>query len=599
MKKTEKRFNRLSALMFCIERELKYGWYLLIPLLAITVVLSLIPSLSGYISKDIVDDLSNGLADGFNDSLIDALYVSIILLFIARVIPTLLNSVMSRLNELITDRVNYGLTLESKPWVDRLSPLAYQKKDVDQNSHLITDSNGRVVDVISDLISLIGEIVSIAAATVVCISISPWMIFLPIAVIPYTILAIKLTRPEEERYQKLFKYSDITFDLSMNYSNPDTVGEMKLFGGDREIGRRLDVVNDERAKVLAEQEKNYTGFFAQIPMLFVKTVQAIAYVYITCLIFSGNGTVGDFVLFTSISYIFSGYSSLSNNIKNLMSTLIETRWYCNFIYNNEFTEPYSESAPKPGKITSIRLENVSFKYPTRETYALENISAEFNEGEYTAIVGLNGAGKSTLIKLICGFYTPTSGIIYYNGIPHTQLNPDDVRKEMSIISQTYMKYGVSFEDNIVFGKMRDERFKYISDVLDLDSVVSGDVSKYKKQMISNLNAGGLELSEGQWQRLAVARGIYKDSASVLLMDEPSSALDAYSEDALLNSVKNENTSFGIKFIVTHRLACVMDINHIIVIENGHLIENGTHEELMKLDSGVYHSLFTTQAEKYE
>ncbi|MCD8003880.1 MAG: ABC transporter ATP-binding protein/permease [Clostridia bacterium] len=590
--------GRLSALFFAVGREMKYGWYLLIPTIVLSIVIGFIPSLSGYASKDIVDSLSEGIADGFDETLINVLIISTVTLFLLRVLPTLLYSLRSRLSDMTSVRVNYGLTLESKPMIDRLSPLAYFKKDVDKNSHLIAGSNGRVVDVVSQIVSLIGEIAGIVAATIACVSISPWMVLLPIAVIPYTILAMKFTRSLDERMSKLFKYSDITLDLSDNFSKADTVGEMKIFGGDRAVGKRLDSVNEEKAQVEAEQEKEYSGFFSTIPMIFVKTVQALAYVWITYLVFTGKGTVGDFVLFTSVSYIFSGYSSLSNGIKNLMATLVSTKWYRNFVYNNDFTESYSENAPELGKITSIRLENVSFRYPSREEYALSDFSAEFHAGEYTAVVGLNGAGKTTLMKLIAGLLPPTSGTIYYNGIPHTELNLDDIRRQMSIISQNYVKYCVSFEDNVAFGDMRGVEFAGIADMLELDSVIDGDREKYKAPMISRFNEGGLELSEGQWQRLAVARGLYKSSASVLLMDEPSSALDAQSEDMLLSGVKRDD-NFGIKFIVTHRLACVTDITRAIVIENGRMIESGTHDELMRIDGGVYRELFTTQAEKYE
>lgn len=590
--------GRLSALFFAVGREMKYGWYLLIPTIVLSIVIGFIPSLSGYASKDIVDSLSEGISDGFDEALINVLIISTVTLFLLRVLPTLLYSLKSRLSDMTSVRVNYGLTLESKPMIDRLSPLAYFKKDVDKNSHLIAGSNGRVVDVVSQIVSLIGEIAGIVAATIACVSISPWMVLLPIAVIPYTILAMKFTRSLDERMSKLFKYWDITLDLSDNFSKADTVGEMKLFGGDRAIGKRLDSVNEEKAQVEVEQEKEYSGFFSTIPMIFVKTVQALAYVWITYLVFTGKGTVGDFVLFTSVSYIFSGYSSLSNGIKNLMATLVETKWYRNFVYNNDFTESYSENAPELGKITSIHLENVSFRYPSREEYALSDFSAEFHAGEYTAVVGLNGAGKTTLMKLIAGLLPPTSGTIYYNGIPHTELNLDDIRRQMSIISQNYVKYCVSFEDNVAFGDMRGVEFAGIADMLELDSVIDGDREKYKAPMISRFNEGGLELSEGQWQRLAVARGLYKSSASVLLMDEPSSALDAQSEDMLLSGVKRDD-NFGIKFIVTHRLACVTDITRAIVIENGHMIESGTHDELMRIDGGVYRELFTTQAEKYE
>ncbi|MCD7788306.1 MAG: hypothetical protein LUH59_05195 [Firmicutes bacterium] len=270
--------GRLSALFFAVGREMKYGWYLLIPTIILSIVIGFIPSLSGYASKDIVDSLSEGISDGFDEALINVLIISTVTLFLLRVLPTLLYSLRSRLSDMTSVRVNYGLTLESKPMIDRLSPLAYFKKDVDKNSHLIAGSNGRVVDVVSQIVSLIGEIAGIVAATIACVSISPWMVLLPIAVIPYTILAMKFTRSLDERMSKLFKYWDITFDLSENFSQADTVGEMKLFGGDRAVGKRLDSVNEEKAQVEAEQEKEYSGFFSTIPMIFVKTVQALAYV---------------------------------------------------------------------------------------------------------------------------------------------------------------------------------------------------------------------------------------------------------------------------------------------------------------------------------
>ena len=198
---------------------------------------------------------------------------------------------------------------------------------------------------------------------------------------------------------------------------------------------------------------------------------------------------------------------------------------------------------------------------------------------------------------MCGLYTPDSGTIYYNGIPHNQLNPADIRQRMTMISQNYFKYGISFEDNVVFGNQEKGKFRSLAEQLNFCEITGGDEEKYHRYMLSQYNDNALELSEGQWQRLAVARGLNKSEASVLFMDEPSSALDAYSEDMLFDCVKKDH-SFGIKFVVTHRLACVKDISRIVVLENGRIIEDGSHTALIR-EGGLYAELFTTQAGKYD
>lgn len=144
---------------------------------------------------------------------------------------------------------------------------------------------------------------------------------------------------------------------------------------------------------------------------------------------------------------------------------------------------------------------------------------------------------------------------------------------------------------------KDEgEFEKIVDRLKLDEITGGNKDMYERYMLSKHNENALDLSEGQWQRLAVARGLYKKDASVLLMDEPSSALDAYTEDMLYNSVRDDD-KYNIKFIITHRLAYVKDITRIIVLEKGHIIEDGNHTQLIR-DGKLYAELFTTQSEKY-
>lgn len=595
--KDEKQKGLLSALRYAVNRAFRYAWFLLIPMILVTILNSFLPAISGYISRDITNSLTDGLTAGiFSDAAVQHIVWMIVLLLLARVLPSVVGSLNGRLNTLYEQEIEYRMTMEVLPQIDKLSTLAYHNEEFRNKRH-IYDSNGKINELTMQLLSVASQIGSIAAATAVCLSISPWMIILPIAIIPYTILSIKFTHDYMDRIFGLMKYWNMSSALSCVFSNTNTISEMKIFGGNRPISKKLDDIAEAEGRTNAELEKLYSGFLPMIPVIFVKTVQMLAYIWITYLIFIGEGTVGDFVLFTSVSYIFSGYSVLGNAFKQIAVTLSETKWFKDFVYHNEWLETAPAEPRELGEIESIRFENVTFKYPSREEAALENLDIEFHTGEYVALVGLNGAGKSTLIKLMCGLYTPDSGTIYYNGIPHNQLNPTDIRQHMTMISQNYFKYGISFEDNVVFGNQEKGKFRSLAEQLNFCEITGGDEEKYHRYMLSQYNDNALELSEGQWQRLAVARGLNKSEASVLFMDEPSSALDAYSEDMLFDCVKKDH-SFGIKFVVTHRLACVKDISRIVVLENGRIIEDGSHTDLIR-EGGLYAELFTTQAGKYD
>ncbi len=586
-----------DALRYAVNRAFRYAWFWLIPMILVTILNSFLPAISGYISKDITNRLTDGLTSGtFPESSIRHLFGMLLLLLAARVLPSVIGALNGRLNTLFAQEIEYKMTMEVLPQIDKLSTLAYHSEEF-RNKRSIYDSNGKITELTAELLSVAAQIGSIAAATVVCLSISPWMIVLPMAMIPYTFLSVKFTHDYMDRVFGLMKYWNMSSALSCVFSNTNTIGEMKIFGGHRLISEKLNDIAEEEARTNAELEKLYSGFLPMIPVIFAKTIQMLAYLWIAYLIYVGKGTVGDFVLFTSVSYIFSGYSVLGNAFKQIAVTLTETKWFKDFVYHNAWLEVRPNNSRALGEIESIRFENVTFRYPSREEAALENLNIEFHTGEYIALVGLNGAGKSTFIKLMCGLYTPDSGTIYYNGIPHTQLNPSDIRQRMTMISQNYFKYGISFEDNVVFGKKDEEKFRRLSEQLNFRDILGKNGGKERKYMLSQYNDDALELSEGQWQRLAVARGLYKSEASILFMDEPSSALDAYSEDMLFECVKKER-GFGIKFVVTHRLACVKDLSRIVVLENGRIIEDGSHTNLIRA-GGLYAELFATQAGKYD
>lgn len=293
-----------------------YAWYLLVPIIFINIISSFVPAISGYISKDITNNLADGITKGsFDHETVVDITVAIILLFAAKMAPSIINAINNRLNIIYQDNIEYNMTLNVMPFIDRISAIAYHSEEFLSRRHIYS-SNGRITDVTGQLISLISQIVGVIAATAACISISPLLAILPFAVLIYTILSVKLTHDYFERMIALQKYWDISYYLNSSFSSAEDIGEMKIFGGNKILSKRLDEVAEEEGQLSAKLEKMYTGFVPMIPVIFIKTVQALSYIWNVYLIYIGKATVEDFVLFSSVSYIFSGYSAISSSSGN-------------------------------------------------------------------------------------------------------------------------------------------------------------------------------------------------------------------------------------------------------------------------------------------
>lgn len=240
--------------------------------------------------------------------------------------------------------------------------------------------------------------------------------------------------------------------------------------------------------------------------------------------------------------------------------------------------PQKLSIPVQGKLT---LENITFSYPARTTIAaLDNYSLEIKAGENLALVGPSGAGKTTLFDMLLRFYDPQVGLISLDGIDIRELNPDDLRAQIAIVPQEPALFTSNLRENIRYGRPN------ASDT----EIEAAAGAAYADEFIAQLPEGydtflgekGVRLSGGQKQRIAIARAILKDPA-VLLLDEATSALDAHSEEVVqkaLNSLMQNRTTL----IIAHRLATVMHVDRIAVMEAGHLIATGTHSELLESSS---------------
>lgn len=354
------------------------------------------------------------------------------------------------------------------------------------------------------------------------------------------------------------------------------------------IDKKTDIYNKKTLNMFSEMN-NCTFRYASLVEIENSVFLYMGFMYIFYLSFSSSISLGiSLSLFSLLLQLNSILSSLGDNFTNnfqmfgYLKPIIQVFDYCkdnSKVENNKIIE----------NVCSIKFSNVSYKYPDEEKYTLENISFEVNQGDKVGILGSNGAGKTTLIKMLSGLIVPTSGKIYVNGIDLDNWDKKNYLSKVSAIFQDFNLFDFTIKENIVVSELfEEERFNEVSRFTEINNITQKLVKGYETGLGSRTNKEGIFLSGGQQQKVAIARCLYKQS-DISIFDEPNSNLDPIAEKTTYNrysKVDNKN----ILFFVSHKILSTKFCNKIIIIENGHIIEQGNRDELLLDNMSIYSKL---------
>ncbi|WP_433175134.1 ABC transporter ATP-binding protein [Actinoallomurus sp. CA-150999] len=301
---------------------------------------------------------------------------------------------------------------------------------------------------------------------------------------------------------------------------------------------------------------------------------------------------------TAVLAIRAGQSSLAA-LMQALNKLYESGLYfgdyLDFCAMARERVPARRSVAAPESFDRITVEKVTFTYPGSGTPALRDVDLTIHRGQVIALVGENGSGKTTLAKLLAGLYAPDSGQVRWDDIDISAIDGDTLRERIAVIAQDHTRWPLTVRDNILMGRSPDDdRLADAARAAGADQVVARLPQRYDT-LLDRRFEGGHELSGGQWQRIATARGFYRD-APLMIFDEPTSALDARAEHALFERIRDHALDRTV-VLITHRLASVRYADHIYVLDDGRVTEHGTHLQLMRAE-GLYAQLYELQAAAY-
>lgn len=565
-------------------------------------LVGLLPAAQSWVGKMIVDkillaiDLGSDVQAG-----IQIVLPYVILEFALLLVSSLLNAFQSLSNNVLrsslskyvnTMIIDKSIKLDLQFYED---PVFYDNM---QNARRRADSSALAI--VSSISQVAQQFITLISLVALLIGFSPWLAVLVIlAAVPNFLSNSRFAEMSFRAISHRAPETRLLNYIETLLTSNETVKEIKLFGLGESLKARFENLFTEFMDEDNAIARRNT--FASLGWGMVTNLAYYgSYIWVIIRTITKAITLGDMTMFLSV---FRQSQRAVMSLLDSFSRLYENNLYLDNLLDFLKIEPALVS-PENGKIApapileGIHFQNVSFKYPGSDKYVLRNINLFIKPNESIALVGLNGAGKTTLIKLLTRLYDPTEGQITLDGVDLREYDMKSLHQRFGVIFQDFVRYQFSIKENIGFGQIEDldnmERIKEAASKGGANEVVAPLAEGYETILGRRWNRGH-ELSGGQWQKIALSRAFMR-KAEVLILDEPTSALDAQAEYEIFLRFR-ELMEGRLAVLISHRFSTVRMADRIVVLEDGRILELGSHEELMRHNQ-VYAHLFNLQAEGY-
>jgi ATP-binding cassette, subfamily B, bacterial len=577
--------------------------------LVLRLVRAVMPVITLYVGKLIIDNVvllvqaphkPETLRLWLDSGLLNWLGLLLLAEFALAVLADILGRVVSLIDGLLAERVTNASSVRLMRHAATLDLEDFEDSEFqDQLERARRQTSGRM-SLMAQLFGQAQDIVTVASFAAGLIFYAPWLIaLLFLALVPVFVgeahfnaqsYSLDFVRTPERR--------ELDY-VRQTAASVETAKEVKIFGlNGFLIDRYIRLATDFYAanRRLALRRAGWGGLFTAIGTV----GYYLAYAYITWQTLTGEFSVGD------LTFLAGSFRRLRVLLEGLLTSFSSTAsqaLYLNDLFSFFEVKPEILSPENPRKFPNpilhgFEFDDVGFRYPGSERWAVRHLSFTLHAGEVLALVGENGAGKTTLVKLLTRLYDPVEGRILLDGHDLREYDLDALRGSMGVIFQDFVRYNLNASDNIAVGKIaaRDDRARIdrAAKRSQADEVIAKLPAGYQ-QMIGKRFKNGVELSGGEWQKIAIARA-YMREAAVLILDEPTAALDARSEFEVFQRFK-ELSSGKTAILISHRFSSVRMADRILVLADGRIEAAGTHDELLA-QSGRYSELFELQAAGY-
>lgn len=584
------RRNTMNTNLFLLKKIYQYNKLLFF----LRIFLAMLSSFSTILTILMPMYLLNAIISG------EVINVLIIIVFftIAFLLITYLNIVFSAYEKIRNEKIYVEIINE---FLQKTIDLDLGYFDNTASYDKYTRAFGNCCKVIDKVNAILTSLVSSFFNIIFIISLLIWMDVYMFGLIVFVITATFLINRKLKKIDYQFSESLSEKNKQLNYIYrlfyiPQLVREMKSNDLSDYIIRTKQTFNDDTIQLAKKQVKLTVPYNISLGTLNTLETGLVA-------LYFGISAVTQRIVVAEYFTFVNAFAQLKSTILGL--TNVYTELYSNSLFANDYIDflnskekvTLNEHGKQLIEVNSIEFNDVSFQYPNSNQLALENVSFKIEKGNRVAIVGKNGAGKTTIIKLLLRLYDPMSGQILINDINIKNYNTKSLRAAIQTLFQDFAMYAFSIKENITLGrKISDEDIWDALEKVELKEKIQKLNLSLETPITSQLYAEGVELSGGEAQKLAIAR-IYANNPKTFIMDEPTSNLDPHAEYLLYKRLMDETNQDSIVVVISHRLTLTYQMSKIIVIDQGKVIEDGTHGELMTL-KGVYYQLYSVQEVKY-